>query len=70
MNPLPSTLIGPARGRITRRLAALEQTVFASNANPADGTLTTRTPRGVFVRSRSRGTAISITPQPQIARWL
>ena len=70
MNPLPSTLVGSSRGRITRRIAALESVIYANNPAAADGTLITRTTRGTFIRSRSRGTAASTTQQPQIPRWL
>lgn len=72
MTPLPSTLIGPSRGRITRRLAAVESVAYAANPNPADGTLMTRTPRGTFIRARARGTGTGTgTAQAsQIPRWL
>jgi hypothetical protein len=71
MTPLPTTLVGSSRGRITRRIAALENVIYGTNPNAADGTLITRTPRGTFIRSRARGTAAGTgSQQSQIPRWL
>lgn len=69
-NTLPTTLVGRARGRVTRRLAALESAVLGQHALADSDSLTTRTPRGVFSRPRARSTGFSTNTAPQIARWL
>lgn len=69
-NTLPTILVGRARGRLTRRIAALESVVLGSHLATDSDSLTTRTPRGVFSRPRARSTGFSTNTAPQIARWL